>query len=71
MSEEKKPDGWVVWSEAGGFWARLDQEGWEVLIVYPADVYDKEHLAGHKGVRLNKGQRIRPVKLVFLDEEPK
>ncbi len=74
MTEQEKPDGWVAWHPAKGF---LDyREGPEKYETYCVNLSanfcaDSAHVrTGSQFVRgvNKKGWRIRPVKLVFLDE---
>jgi len=60
----KRIDGWAIWSKSGGIYSRLDQEGWECLCIYPADVYEKNDLEGAKGVSKLSHQTLIPIRII-------
>jgi hypothetical protein len=72
MSDKKKPDGWVAWHPEEGV-KPMNDEG-DVGVVEDEERCGYAYLWSPNsptGARLRKdGWRIRPVKLVFLDEEP-
>lgn len=61
MSEEQKPDGWVAWHPKCGIavesFVKTEDQMFRSWIEACTDVALKE-----------EGWRIRPVKIVFLDE---
>ena len=59
MSEEKKPDGWVVQLPDGSL--RMQEDICDLMITdeITAKLYAQSY----------SGNKARPVKLVFLDEE--
>lgn len=65
MSTEK-PDGWVAWHPDEKFYPATDEGG--VFVAEDKEVLDIGNNSPHS-IRMRKdGWRIRPVKLVFLDE---
>lgn len=75
MSEEKKPDGWIGWHPTKGFADveihRTIPAAIERLCMEHGFYEDGDYQAGRidPDEAHAAGWRIRPVKLVFLDEE--
>jgi hypothetical protein len=64
LSSEEKPDGWVAWHPKHGFKSTTSY-GVEIH----EDKGDAEYTFNLSKHEIADGWRIRPVKLVFLDEE--
>lgn len=82
MSEEKqKPDCWVAWHPDEGFDYETvsyvsGDKAWYYKIFTPEILFDidrslEDAMEFNKKNAILAGWRIRPVKLVFLDEEEK
>lgn len=73
MSEKEKPDGWVAWHPRGQpTQARFYTFHWdeEMCKHKLTDVFRNKKIHEEKLKRkLARGWRIRPVKLVFLEED--